>query len=117
MSDIAEIAPGAVDDIGTAFPRAEVEDCLVAELIEAAKVEAEMKEIDIPSTVADQRAMEIVIDSLIVVELLITVEPVLGFELKDEIVRKGGYASVDNAMKHLMPGIEKEWTKRKGKNG
>ena len=59
--------------------------------------------------------MQIGIDSLIVVELLITVEPILGFDLKDGVVREGGYASVDKAMGHLLPRIEREWTKRKGK--
>lgn len=97
------------------FPKAEVGARLAAELIEAAKVEAEIREIDVPATPAGQRAMEIGIDSLVVVELLITVEPILGFELKDNVVREGGYASVNKAMEHLLPRIEKEWTKRKGK--
>lgn len=47
--------------------------------------------------------MEITIDSLIVVELLITVEPILGFELKDGVVREGRYVYVDKAIKHLLP--------------
>lgn len=115
MAEASETTPGAVTDIGTTFPKAKVEACLIAELIEAAKVEAEIKEIDVPATIAGQRAMEINIDSLIVVESLIKVEPILGFELKDDVVREGGYDSVEKAMKHLLPRIETEWTKRKGK--
>lgn len=115
MAEITDTAPEALKPAVEAFPKVEVESRLATELIEAANVEAEIREIDIPATSAGQRAMEIAIDSLVVVELLITVEPILGFELKDSVVREGGYASVDKAMEHLLPRIEKEWTKRKGK--
>ena len=98
-----------------AFPIAEVKARLIAELIEAVKSEAQIKEIEVPSTVTEQRAMKIAIDSLLVVDLLVAVEPIIGFELKDGIVRQGGYASVDDAAAHLLPRIEKEWMKRKGK--
>ena len=115
MADTADTVPEALKSATKVFPKAEVEAQLANELIEAAKVEAEIREIDVPATPAGQRAMQIGIDSLIVVELLITVEPILGFELKDGVVREGGYASVDKAMEHLLPRIEREWTKRKGK--
>lgn len=115
MAETTDIVPEALKPAVKVFPKAEVEARLAAELIEAAKVEAEIREIDVPVTPAGQRAMQISIDSLIVVELLITVEPIIGFELKDGVVREGGYASVDRAMEHLLPRIEKEWAKRKGK--
>lgn len=115
MAETTDTVPNALKLAIGIFPKAEVEAWLTAELIEAAKIEAEIREIDIPATPAEQRAMEITIDSLIVVELLITVEPILGFELKDGVVREGGYVSVDKALEHLLPRIETEWTKRKGK--
>jgi acyl carrier protein len=115
---MAETTEAALNDAKVAtdaFPDAEVEACLAAELIEAAKSEAEIKEIDLPQTTAGLRAMQIAIDSLVVVDLLVSVEPILGFELKDSIVRQGGYASVEDAVSHLLPRIQKEWMKRKGK--
>lgn len=115
MVETIDIAPRALKSAVKVFPKAEVEAQLVAALIEAVKAEAEIREIDIPATPAGQRAMEIAIDSLVVVELLIAVEPIVGFDLKGGVVREGGYASVDKAMEHLLPRIEKEWTKRKGK--
>ena len=46
-----------------------------------------------------------------VVSLLCDIEPIIGFELKDHLVRAGGYNSVNQAMEHLMPRIEKAWDK------
>lgn len=115
MSDVMEAIAVVGEPNIDAFPAAAVEGCLVAELIDAAKTEAEIREIDVPTTTAGQRAMQISIDSLVVVELLIAVEPILGFELKGSMLKKGGYACVDDARDHLMPRIQKEWIKRNGK--
>lgn len=115
MAETTDTVPDAFKLAINVFPKAEVEARLTAELVEAAKSEAEIREIDVPATPAGQRAMAITIDSLVVVESLITVEPIVGFELMDNVVREGGYVSVDKAMEHLLPRIEKEWTKRKGK--
>jgi hypothetical protein len=54
------------------------------------------------------------VDSLVVVSILCAVEPIVGFELPDSVVRAGGYVSVESALGHLLPRIEKEWMKRKG---
>ncbi len=111
MSETIDIVPDAPKPATDIFPKAKIEKRLTAALIEAAKVEADIREIDVPATPAGQRMMEITIDSLVVVELLITIEPILGFEFKGTIVREGGYNSVDKALKHLLPRIEKEWRK------
>lgn len=54
------------------------------------------------------------IDSLSCVELLCEVDAILGFEIKHKIVRPGGYRSIQSAIDHLMPGIERLWKKRGG---
>jgi len=54
------------------------------------------------------------IDSLVVVEILCAVEPIVGFPLPECVVRAGGYRSVENAITHLLPGIEAQWKKRNG---
>jgi hypothetical protein len=76
---VSTVAGSAVK--GTAFPSAEVADCLREELI---------------------------------VAILCAIEPIVGFELPESLVRTGGYRSVVTALDHLLPRIEKEWMKKKG---
>jgi hypothetical protein len=54
------------------------------------------------------------VDSLVVVSILCAVEPIVGFELPESVVRAGGYTSVDSALGQLLPRLEKEWMKKKG---
>ena len=37
------------------------------------------------------------------------------FELKDSLVRTGGYTSANQALDHLMPRLEKAWEKNASK--
>ena len=97
-----------------AFPAAKVEACLRDELLEAAAMEAELHGTPWPAEAMAKGAVSIHVDSLVVVEILCVVEPVLDIELREGVVRAGGYWSVDQAVGHLMPRIEKEWHKRKG---
>jgi hypothetical protein len=46
-----------------------------------------------------------------VVDLLCGLDPIVGFPLKDSLVKAGGYKSVNQAVEHLMPRIEKAWLK------
>lgn len=102
----------------TPFPGAAVEASLRAELLSAAQSIAALYGEAMPAGVAQQSSMSIQLDSLAVVDLLCSVEPVLGgMQLKDHIVKAGGYNSIDEAVGHLMPRIEKEWTKHKNKAG
>ena len=82
-----------------------------AELIEAIKAEASIRGVSLP---ADMAKAGISIDSLVVVSILCTVEPIVGFELPESVVRAGGYVSVESALGHLLPRIEQQWIKRKG---
>jgi len=110
---IATIAKPAVAAL--AFPKAEVEAKLKEALIGAVQAEATLKGIALPSDTVGQTAASVRLDSLDVVSLLCEVEPILDFELKDSLVRTGGYASVNQAMDHLMPRIEKAWEKNSSK--
>jgi hypothetical protein len=114
---VSTIAPPAVPTSPvktTPFPKAAVEACLRDELIETAKAEAGLKGIALPSAPADIAKTSFRVDSLVVVSILCTVEPVVGFELPDSVVRAGGYASVDSALAHLLPRIEAHWIRKKG---
>ena len=96
------------------FPVAAVEACLRGELIEAIKAEASIRGISLPTSPAETAKTAFQVDSLVVVSILCAVEPVVGFELPESVVRAVGYASVESALGHLLPRIEAQWTKRKG---
>lgn len=96
------------------FPSTAVETKLRDELIEAVKIEASIRGVALPATPAGISKAVVQVDSLVVVSILCAVEPIVGFELPQNVVRAGGYASVEGAIEHLLPRLEKEWTKKKG---
>lgn len=96
------------------FPVAAVETCLRGELIEAIKAEASIKGISLPTSPGQIAKTAFQVDLLVVVSILCAVEPVVGFELPESVVRAGGYVSVESALEHLLPRIEAQWIKRKG---
>jgi hypothetical protein len=100
-----------------AFPKAAVEAKLRDALLASANSEALLKGIKLPSDLPGQAAASVRLDSLDVVSLLCDIEPIVGFELKDHLVRAGGYNSVNQAMEHLMPRIETAWEKNGHKGG
>jgi hypothetical protein len=97
-----------------AFPKADVLTCLLAELTQLAESETQVRGLEIPKPPATLLKMAIPLDSLSVVDVLCAVEPLIGFPLKDGVVRTGGYGSIEAAIDHLMPRIEKAWTKKHG---
>jgi hypothetical protein len=101
----------------TAFPKSVVEAKLRGALLASANSEALLKEIKLPADLPGQAAASVRLDSLDVVSLLCDIEPIIGFELKDHLVRAGGYNSVNQAMEHLMPRIEEAWEKNGNKGG
>ena len=96
------------------FPLAAVEAKLRDELVEAVKIEASIRGISLPTTPPQISKTAVHVDSLVVVAILCTVEPIVGFELSESVVRAGGYTSVDSALESLLPRLEKEWKKKKG---
>jgi acyl carrier protein len=95
----------------TTFPKADVEAKLRELLVEAVTSDAGLKGITLPPDVPGKSAAAIHLDSLGVVDLLCGVEGVAGSELNDSLVKAGGYRSVNDAVEHLMPRIEKAWLK------
>jgi hypothetical protein len=90
------------------------EACLWDELIETVKAEAGIKGVLLPSAPVQVAQTAFQVDSLVVVSILCAVEPIVGFKLPESVVRAGGYGSVDSALEHLLPRIEKLWIKQKG---
>ena len=50
------------------------------------------------------------LDSLTVVDVTLALEDILGFEPKN-IVKTGGYDSIQAALDHMMPRLEAAWKK------
>lgn len=96
------------------FPVADVTASLLAELTLLAEAEANIRGLKVPKASGALLKMRIPLDSLSVVDVLCSVEPVLGTPLKDSLVRTGGYGSIEAAMDHLMPKLEAVWTKAQG---
>ena len=110
--DVTTLAPASL--AAAPFPLAEVEARLRDELVEAVRAEASIKGINLPAAPGALSRASVHVDSLVAVSILCAVEPIVGFELQDKVVRAGGYMSVESALEHLLPRIENEWKKRKG---
>lgn len=109
---MATIAPSP--PVTTAFPQAAVEAKLRAELIDTVKSTAKFKGLQLPSAPGHIAAASVQIDSLVCVEILCAVEPIVGFELPEKVVKAGGYGSIEQAIQNLVPRIQAEWSKKKG---
>ena len=109
----ATLAPLGSSSAIAPFPSGAVEADLRSELIEVVKAEAAIKGMTLPAVPVAIGSTPFQIDSLVVVSILCVVEPLLGVELPDSVVRTGGYGSVDEALAQLLPRIEAFWKKRK----
>jgi len=96
------------------FPLAAIEAKLRDELVEAVKIEASIRGMPLPAAAAEIVKAPVHVDSLVVVSILCAVEPIVGFELPESVVRAGGYTSVESVLGQLLPRLEKEWSKKKG---
>ena len=99
------------------FPATAVEEKLRSALLATVKSITAMQDVALPEAPAAQYAVAVHLDSLGVVELLCEIDPIVGFELKDSVVRSGGYRSVNEAVGHLMPRIEAAWNRNASKGG
>jgi len=109
---MATLAPPA--SAVTVFPTAAIEACLHDELVETIKSLAKIKGLALPTAPAQIATTSVQIDSLVCIEILCAVEPIVGIELPEKVVKAGGYGSIDAAIKNLIPRIEAEWKKQKG---
>lgn len=96
------------------FPKANVVAALTAELIEIARSEAQVRGIALPPDAPEIITVPVPLDSLSVVDTLCAIEPLVGVQLRESIVQTGGYDSVEAALEHLIPRIERVWLRKKG---
>ena len=108
---MATIAPANLQP--STFPKRGVETALIDELIDVAEAEAMVRGIALPGDRPGRMAAVVPMDSLSVVATLVAVEKVVGFELKESMVRTGGYDSIQAAVDHLIPRIQIAWDRKK----
>lgn len=99
-----------------AFPLETVTAILREELMGVAQLEADISGVTLPKEPSVAALAPVPMDSLVVVEILCSIEGALGFQPKDETVRTGGYNSVQDAMDHMIPRLEQQWRKNQGAN-
>ena len=94
------------------FPEADLRAVLLDGLLDNVRNQAAMFGTNLPSDEGELAKCPIEIDSLVVVDISIEAEPILGFEVKAErVVRQGGYGSVEEAVSDLLFKLDKEWQK------
>lgn len=94
------------------FPATDVEQRIRDFLAEEGAMQAALHGAAVsPTTTGGAVGPQPLIDSLVVVSLLIELEPMVGFELPEDLVRAGGYDSVEQVVQHLVPQVLKRWDK------
>ena len=94
-----------------AFPAGEIETCIRDFLAEEAEMQATLHGGSMSGPSGGSIGPQPVIDSLVVVEILLEIEPMVPFELPDSLVRPGGYNSITGVVQHLIPQLETQWRK------
>lgn len=95
-----------------AFPAREIEACIRDFLADEGAMQAALHGSVTPAGgPSGGIGPQPVIDSLVVVEVLLEIEPKVPFALPDSLVRPGGYDSVHEVVQHLMPQLERRWRK------
>lgn len=97
-----------------AFPAAAVTAILTNELLAIARDEAQLRGLPFPPDQPGQLVSAVPMDSLTIVDVLVVLDPVVGFEIKENIVQTGGYGSVQEALDHMVPRLAKAWARHNG---
>lgn len=100
--------------VDLAFPKAAVEKSLVEGLVEAIAAEAAIRGYAVPAEHAALVKAAVHVDSLLTVDIVCAVEPIIGMKLPQHVVKTGGYSSIEAAVAHVLPRIERHWNKKHG---
>jgi len=121
MSSIDTIAPvkrsvSITGKIGIprTFPREEIQRVLQSELLDYVRGIALVKSMELEDSDSAIMSQAIEIDSLTVVSIICEFEHLVGFEIRSVVVKAGGYNSIKEAVKEVMPKVEKLWEKKLG---
>jgi hypothetical protein len=94
-----------------AFPAAEIEKQIREQLAEETQIQAQLRGVSSGggATTGMPRRNEPEIDSLVAVEILISIEQFVPFGLSENLIQPGGYPSIDSFANDLMPKIQGMW--------
>ena len=101
--------------VPVAFPTAEVSDALRNELLGSVRSIADTRGISVPANDGALFSHPFDLDSLVGVEALCALDSILSFPVTEEVVRAGGYSSVEEAVTHIVPRVERQWQKHRNK--
>lgn len=82
--------------------------------MEAIASEAAIKGYVVPDTPSALVKAAVHVDSLLTVDIICSVESLIGMKLPQHVVKTGGYSSIEQAIVHVVPRIEKHWNKKHG---
>jgi acyl carrier protein len=91
-----------------AFPAPQVEACIRDELQRQADDQALLRP-GVVSPTGPQGSWEPEIDSLTVIEVICSIEELLGISLPDSFIPRGGYQSVDDCIQDLLAETQSVW--------
>ena len=97
------------------YPADQVRETLTDELITSVKDLSDIQGIVLPTVKKDLVVKTMHIDSHTVVEILCSLDPVVGFEVGQEAVKPGGYESTEEAVADVTARLEKLWVEHYSK--
>ncbi len=98
------------------FPASDIESCIREFLAKEAIDQASLNG-DSDGKIGNVFGPEPSLDSLVMVEALIELEEHVPFELPIELIRPGGYESVDEMIDDLLPQLKDLWDSHHGEKG
>jgi len=96
------------------YPADAVAACLHDELLKAVRAQAHGTGQVLPDNPDEIAMLAIEVDSLTVVEVLCSLDDILPFEVRESVVRAGGYSSIETAVTDLAKSIERQWKEHHG---
>lgn len=97
-----------------AYPAEDVAAVLSEELVRAVRRRFRRKGTPLPTDDHEVVVLAIEIDSLTVVELLSSLDDILPFQVTENVVKPGGYESIDQTVKHVTRRIQGKWNEYYG---
>lgn len=96
------------------YPAAAIATVLREELLKAVRRRYRRKGTPLPKDDDAVAILTIELDSLTVVELLLSLDDILPFKVKECVVKAGGYDSITAAVKHITGRVGTLWNKHYG---
>ncbi len=91
------------------YPAVEVAAALRDGLVCAVRSRSRRRGVALPKADNELAILDVEIDSLTVVEMLAHLDDILPFKVTENVVRAGGYGSINAAVTHVVGGVKSKW--------